>query len=174
MPNWCDNTVKIYGPKEKLKRLKDWGHDGSLLEAMVPLGDWDYNKSVQEWGTKWDVEMCDAQFEEMADDDWMLNGSFQSAWSPPIEAYATWLAANEDCELYATYYEPGCAFCGIWDNGQDDLYELPGTAQEAKDTIPQELDDNFGIVETIREYEDEEDLSKWMSEGAEAKKEAVA
>lgn len=174
MPNWCDNTVRIYGPKEKLKRLKDWGHDGSLLEAMVPLGEWDYNTSVQEWGTKWDVEMSDADFQQLDDNDWSLTGYFQSAWAPPVEAYATWLEANEDCELYATYYEPGVGFCGIWDNGSDEQYEIPTTAKQAEQELPEELNDNFGIAENIRNFEEEEDLSTWMREGAEAKKEVVA
>jgi len=174
MPNWCDNTVRIYGPEEKLKRLKQWGHDGKLLEAMVPLGEWDYNKSVQEWGTKWDVEFENPDFQQLDDNDWSLTGYFQSAWSPPIEAYAKWLEENEDCELYATYYEPGVGFCGIWDNGSDEQYEIPTTAKQAEEELPEELNDNFGIADNIRNFEEEEDLSTWMREGAEAKKEVVA
>jgi hypothetical protein len=70
------------------------------------------------------------------------------------------------------YYEPGMGFAGIYEDGSDDQYELTGTKQELINSLPEELDDAFGITESIEE--EPEELSEWMKEGAEAKKEAVS
>ena len=44
VPNWCANHVEITGPKEKIKDLFDIAKNGDgLLEAMAPLGKWDYH-----------------------------------------------------------------------------------------------------------------------------------
>ena len=62
MPNWCSNSIKISGPYDKLKKIKE---DSSkfeadeglvapgLLEALVPIGDWSYVTASEAWGTKW-------------------------------------------------------------------------------------------------------------------------
>jgi hypothetical protein len=46
----------------------------------------------------------------------------------------------------------------VWDNGDDDFYELGNMSSTmVAETIPKELDDEFGISECIAEYEEEED-----------------
>jgi len=57
--------------------------------------------------------------------------------------------------VYATYWEPGLAFCGIYDNGVDDCINYAG-----KEDIPDELWDEYGMAdffEDEEEFEDEED-----------------
>jgi hypothetical protein len=59
-------------------------------------------------------------------------------------------------DVVAFYYEPGMQFVGKWDNGDDDCYEYGGaTADTVRDLIGEELDDYFGISESMAEWEAE-------------------
>ena len=54
------------------------------------------------------------------------------------------------------YYEPGMAFAGIWEDGNDDYYEYGDmNSTEVADTLPAELDEAFCISESMAEYEEE-------------------
>lgn len=171
MPNWCNNTLTIYGPKEKIKKLAEAASRGELLETMVPIGEWDYNKAVEAWGTKWDVsEENGLEYTEIAENRASLSGWFDTAWGPPVDAYNTWLKENEDCDLGAYYYEPGMAFCGYWSNGAEEHYTIPETSVRTREEIPEAIDEEFGISATQEEWENEEDLSTWMREGADSLK----
>ena len=68
------------------------------------------------------------------------------------------------------YYEPGMAFAGIWEDGNDEYYELGGmnSTQVASD-IPSQLDECFMISESMREWEEdnEEELTHWIRDGKE-------
>jgi hypothetical protein len=132
-------------------------------------GNW-YDYCVNEWGTKWDVG-GDGQEVDITEDGTMLTTYFDSAWSPPIGAYEKLQDMGFGVE--AMYYEPGMAFAGKWDHGSDDYYEFGSmSADQAESEIPSDVDFAFGITESIREYEAEnqEDLTKWVKEGIEAKK----
>jgi len=68
------------------------------------------------------------------------------------------------------YYEPGMAFCGIWEDGSDDYYDIGGmTSEQVLDDVPEELDQCFGISEAIADYEEEEteELTEWYKDGVE-------
>jgi hypothetical protein len=55
------------------------------------------------------------------------------------------------------YYEPGMAFCGIYDENGDDYYDLGGmNSDQVAEDLPAVLDEMFCISETIAEYEAEE------------------
>jgi hypothetical protein len=93
---------------------------------------------------------------------------FDSAWSPPTTAYDNMV--DQGFRVYGMYYEPGMAFAGIYDNGDDDQYEFSGqNSSEVADMLPTELDAEFGISETMAEYEDEEPLTDWYKQGVEDK-----
>jgi len=82
--------------------------------------------------------------------------NFDSAWAPPTSAYEQLM--EQGFEIIAYYYEPGMAFCGKWDNGDDDYYEYGGmTADEIEATLPDDLDETFGISESVAEYEAEQE-----------------
>jgi hypothetical protein len=56
--------------------------------------------------------------------------------------------------IRAMYYEPGMAFAGVWDNGDDDFYEYGGmNSEEIAAELPVELDEAFGISESVAEWE---------------------
>jgi phage terminase small subunit len=74
-------------------------------------GNW-YDYCVNEWGTKWDVG---DEGSTTRDSDTAITTSFDSAWSPPIQAYEKLVEMGFSVRAY--YYEPGMNFAGIWDNG---------------------------------------------------------
>jgi hypothetical protein len=77
------------------------------LEKVLPLGEWNYDKCILEWGTKWDVE---AEVNVSED---MVEFSFDSAWSPPNENFMRVLAeSNPGFSFNLYYYEPGMGFAG--------------------------------------------------------------
>lgn len=96
MPNWCNNSVEIVGPRDKIRALwaqaqKDEAEGGGLLQGMRPMPeglrsetapapddlaernqalygapDW-YSWRTTNWSTKWEVSIEGLEFEE--DDD---------------------------------------------------------------------------------------------------------
>jgi len=113
--------------------------------------DW-YDFCVNKWGTKWDVGGGDVNPAQDIPGGLMLG--FDSAWSPPCAAYEKLM--EQGFRIRAMYYEGGMAFAGIWEDGADDYYELSGmSSQQVIDELPEELDEGFGISESIAEYEAE-------------------
>jgi len=114
-----------------------------------------YDFCVNEWGTKWDVDAYDkVEYDDQHDKNGITFG-FDSAWAPPCGAMDYLVDQGFTVRLY--YYEPGMAFAGIWEDGQDDCYDIGGyTSETVKEAIPEDLDEMFGISECIAEYEAEE------------------
>ena len=200
MPNWCGNTLTLtHEDPRMIARAKTAFADGRLLDEFIPVpkdlhitagnvGDKDspeqqelerqerlnrknhgyanwYDFCCNEWGTKWDVG-DGAGIQTW--DDHELVVYFDSAWSPPIAAYGK--LVDLGFSVYATYYEPGTAFAGIWEDGNDDYYDLSGMdSGDVEQQLPPELDDAFGISESMAEYEDEQEdeVTTWYKEGVE-------
>lgn len=199
MPNWCGNTLTLTHEDPKMiTRAKDAFARGEFLNEFIPVPEdlkivagsvsdpeeqakleaqtkankerygydnW-YDFCCNEWGTKWDVG--DSQgINSWTDTDLVVY--FDSAWSPPTQAYDS--LVNQGFTVYATYYEPGCAFAGIYEDGIDDYYDLSGMdSGDVQQQLPQELDDAFGISESMAEYEaeNEDEVTQWYKEGVEA------
>ncbi len=130
-----------------------------------------YDFCVNRWGTKWDVDPYDRK-EVYIDDYNGIGFGFDSAWSPPTGIYEA--LVEQGFSVNATYYESGMAYCGVWQDGCDDYYDISGmSADEVADTIPEHLDEGYGITECMREYEEmermDEDLYRFTKEGGEAK-----
>ena len=156
MPNWCMNTVTLeHDDPVMIVRAKKAFIEGKFLETFIPCptpDDW-YNWNIANWGTKWDVggEDSDAQ-----DFDGGVILTFDSAWAPPLLAYEQLL--TQGFYINATYFEPGMAFCGRWDNGVDDYYEYSGmTADEVEAELPSDLDEAYGISQMVTEWEQEQE-----------------
>ena len=185
MPNWCNNTLEItHKDPAMIERVRTAFKEGRLLEEFCPVpkslhivagrvgdeaeqkkleedtaenirvhgyGNW-YDYCVNEWGTKWDVGGDDYNAPQDIPNGLIM--SFDSAWAPPTAAYEKILDLG--FSIRATYYEPGMCFCGIWEDGDDDFYDISDmTADQVEELLPEFLDDSYGISECIREYEEE-------------------
>jgi hypothetical protein len=174
MPNWCNNSVTIRGPKEKIEsfqkflddnngkdwfdffhpcpqELKDVGNvpfnetgNAALIEKYG-YSDW-YSWSVDNWGTKWN---CDAQ-------DWSSDGEsitfwFDSAWSPPIALYS-FIEQDGEFEVVGDYLEEGMQFIGRYSDGFDDSYEYSDV--ESLDDIPEEIVEEWDLRTRMEEWEE--------------------
>jgi len=114
-----------------------------------------YDFCVNEWGTKWEVDAYDPVEYDSEHDKNGITFGFDSAWSPPTGAMEYLVDQGFTVRLY--YYEPGMAFAGIWEDGEDDCYDIGGyTSESVKDAIPESLDEMFGISECIANYEEQE------------------
>jgi hypothetical protein len=129
-------------------------------------GNW-YDFCVGEWGTKWDVG-CEGTT-DVRDDGKMLHTYFDSAWAPPVNAYDKLVAMGFG--VNAMYYEGGMGYAGAYDEGGDQEINLEGLSADDIERDHPELDEAFGISESIREYEaeNEEELTAWIKDGAEKK-----
>jgi len=115
--------------------------------------DW-YDYCVNEWGTKWDVGGNDYN-EPQQDSPNKITMSFDSAWAPPCAAMEKFMDLGFSIRLY--YYEPGMAFCGIYDEDGDNYFDIGGmNSEQVAEELPSELDEMFCISEQIAEYEEEE------------------
>ena len=182
MPNWCANTLRLRHEDPAMMSLVQQAVDrNELFQTFVPMPaslnitagqlgdvveqeklemlqdanrdshgykDW-YDFCVSEWGTKWDANNITIN----SDSDQLMELIFDTAWSPPLAFYDRMV--EQGFEVSAYYYEPGCSFVGHWDNGADDCYEIPGDADGVRESIPEYLDDYFGISESMEEWADE-------------------
>ena len=187
MPNWCVNTITLkHSDPTMIKRAHDALERGEFLNEFHPVpldlkivagrvgGDEDaeqqalvlqenanrdkygyanwYDWCVNEWGTKWDVG---DEGSATLNEDGSLSASFNSAWAPPIEAYR--MLEDLGFEIKAYYFEGGMMFAGIYEDGDDDYYEIGGmNSEQINAELPKELDEMFGISDSMEEYESEE------------------
>ena len=184
MPNWCNNSVEIYHEDPAMiERARKAFNDGALLNEFIPVpedlrntvsgsmgedkraeheaqqeanrakhgyANW-YDYCVNEWGTKWDVG---ADGNPAQDIPGGLMLGFDSAWAPPIAAYEKLM--DQGFRIRAMYFEGGMAYAGIFDENGDDYYDYGGLDSKGiAETLPVELDEAFGISESVAEYEAE-------------------
>jgi hypothetical protein len=182
MPNWCNNSVEIrHEDPAMIERVRKAFNGEGLLQEFIPVpkelsdtvsgfvpeqealeakqaanrekygySTW-YDFCVNEWGTKWEIG---ADGNPAQDIPGGLMLGFESAWSPPIAAYEK--LTEMGFSIRAMYYEPGMAFAGIWEDGNDDFYEYGGLDSAGiADTLPVELDEAFCISEQAAEWEEE-------------------
>ena len=154
MPNWCDNSVRLtHSDKSKIDALQDVLHseDKRVFQHLRPnpSGEWDYNWSVQNWGTKWDISVIDS---ERCDDNTMWI-SFETAWAPPIALYDyLW---TEGWEVEGLYHEPGMAYAGMYKDGEDDYYEYDFRDLESLEALPEDVQEFTGLIDYYHEQEAE-------------------
>ena len=151
------------------KELRDTTADGKEDKKLIKkygYSDW-YGWACDNWSTKWEV--CefygvDRQYlTEQSEGESMISFAFSSAWAPPIGAYEYFLAKNEECTLKAHYYEGGCDFMGVFENGDDRCYQPSNYNSDSKffeSGDGWELDDYFGITESMAEWEAEQEAEK--------------
>jgi hypothetical protein len=183
MPNWCQNSVYIeHDDLAMIDRAESAYKRHELLEEFIPVppalknpasstwggensaendkvraenleqygySSW-YDYCVANWGTKWDVG---GEYDTVIRNGNMLILNFDSAWGPPLDAFAKLL--DMGFRIRAFYWEPGMCFAGIWDNGHDDYYEYSSVdLDDLEKTLPEDLDHEFNIVQSISEWQE--------------------
>jgi hypothetical protein len=186
MPNWCNNVVELaHEDPAMLERAKAALNRGEFLSEFIPVPEdlsivagrvgadedqkqkdlvaqeevnvakhgyrnW-YDYCVNEWGTKWDVGgdgmTCEIE-------NGRISTSFDSAWAPPLAAYEK--LADLGFSVRAYYYEGGMCFAGVWEDFNDDYYDLSGMdSASVKEQLPEVLDEMFCISESMADWEEE-------------------
>ena len=183
MPNWCNNTITLTGPKDKVKKIFDEAKkEDCLLNLLYPMpsalegttspapkegkvqplvdgfDNW-YDWRVQNWGSKWDVDTQGLEYRE-ENDQGIIQGWFDSAWAPPIHCYEHFLTNNEDCSIKSYYHEGGMDFAGLWEDFADaEVTPSDFTADQMEDPnsgLIYDLNEHFNFSEYVREYEEEQ------------------
>jgi hypothetical protein len=148
--------------KARAELMKKYGVDN--------LYDW----CIENWGTKWDPGEQNCAIEESTRSMIQSKGkkrkikeyeilvSFDTAWSPPVEAMKTVFDRYKDrgLTLWMEYFEPGCRFLGTvttHDGKFEDQYREYKTADDLEDAV-KELDHGLAESEvtSLREEEEEE------------------
>jgi hypothetical protein len=124
-------------------------------------GNW-YDYCVGEWGTKWDCGEQGAS--DIHPGGKMLHTFFDTAWAPPVNAYEKLVEMGFRVE--AMYYEPGMGYAGRFGDCGDEEISLEGMSADDIERDYPELDECFGIAECMREYEEDEELTEWIKDGA--------
>ena len=176
MPNWCDNTLYLThkDPAMMDKAIKGW-KEGKFFGTLCPEPDYTkivvkptfpsitgndnpvdpeqawYDWRLQNWGTKWEIT-TDESYIDIQDNEHgkAIRASFATAWSPPTDLYHK--LVEDGYEVKALYYEGGCAFCGIFEDGNDETYSIEGNWKWVKENIPSEIDSEFNISESMMEW----------------------
>ena len=160
MPNWCMNQLTLkHESADELARAREALSRSELFHEYLPCPpelleehsfyadpvrreqltrkniakygardglDW----CCANWGTKWDVDCGSVAVSGPGE----LTAKFFTAWSPPIAFYEHLIELG--FEVRALYYEPGMAFAGLFDDGEDQQYsvsDLPDEIVEAFD-----------------------------------------
>lgn len=158
MPNWCENETYLYHrDPAMLLRARDAFVEGRLLDEFVPVpdslkivagrvsdtdeqktleeqtelnrkthgyGNW-YDWCIAHWGTKWDVE-GDYELDATT---YQLYLHFDSAWSPPIEAYRA-MEKTHGFTITSKYSEYGMGFRGTYADGIENTEDIPESEYE--------------------------------------------
>ena len=134
------------------KEMKEFTE--SLNRKYFGYKDW-YDFCVAEWGTKWDIGLGDYGTILTADDarKSCISIAFDSAWSPPIQAYEK--LKDQGFEITAYYYESGMCFCGSWIDGDDQYYDIQGNSEWVEENIPHDINNAFVISASMAEWEQE-------------------
>lgn len=172
MPNWCNNSLEISGPRDKIDlivraatgKMGDTADDRPLgmLEFMVPVVASDDEVTAQDqtraWGTKWDITDAEVlEYDELDDGKASALIVFDTAWSPPIECFETWFGENPDCDCVLDYHEPGIAFVGRFtpETGESTWEYGAATADTVRDLVPAEIVDYWDLEYCMMEMESE-------------------
>ena len=158
MPNWCDNTLTLtHEDPTQIDRAIAAFSEGKLCQEFHPMQpqlledeSW-YSWRVENWGTKWDVGGEHATIERFDKNN--VYFAFESAWAPPIYFYQ-FLEEELGFTVDAMYYEPGMNFAGRFYDGEDQFVQW-SSLEEAREILDDDLDQQFGIIEGMEAWEEE-------------------
>jgi hypothetical protein len=150
MPNWCQNDITISHPDHKqIEALVKACNENMLLDFAVPMPPeyaeneqwWDWR--IENWGTKWEVSP-ESPAEVI---DGAASFSFNSAWSPPIEAMKALAARGFEFEMF--YIEEGMGFAGLCHTANGEFLDESGPVDEG---LPEAVEEYW--ADAIADYRD--------------------
>jgi len=157
MPNWCENYLELRGPKDQIEGIIEAATSTGFFNHVVPLSDdAGIGSAVEAWGTKWDVTDADIlESEDLPNEMAEVQLSFMTAWCPPIEVYEA--LCDKGFVVYGMYYEPGCLFCGVFEDEEDHEYpiDIDNTEFFEVDEHGIHIDEMYGIVDDLKSYNEE-------------------
>lgn len=188
MPNWCSNNVTLeHDDPAMIARAIEAFEAGKLLQEFVPCpqellegtspaseevaqaniekhgsADW-YQWCVENWGTKWDIN-CEGFDAEASNEGRSVFLAFDTAWGPPLEFYRT-IEDDLGFRVRASYFEPGMAMVGKWEDGENQHYEID---TENLDEIPADLAEEWDITSWFDDEDDEENMGIDLDDGLSA------
>lgn len=172
-----DVIEEIAETKLSLAKLVPWPEELTNYQKVIPVPKSEkkaraalmekygydnlYDWCVGNWGTKWDIgEIDNIEVDEFPvlknnrktkKKEYQIYVNFDSAWSPPVDAFNTIYNKYKDrgLEIYLEYIEPGCSFLGtaIGKNGEfkDEYYEY-SNLNDLKEIV-KKLDHGLGESE---------------------------
>jgi hypothetical protein len=188
MPNWCNNSATFtHSDPLQIARVVKAYNDERLFDEFLPcppelredsavgedfvkrdeerttalyekfgFSSW-YDWQVAHWGTKWDINTYD-KLDDLPPTATSVSLGFYTAWSPPIEFYQH--MEEQGFAIEAFYYESGMAFCGVYEDGSDDQFEITGDSDWVEKHIPRRIDEAFSISELMSDWESEQELNE--------------
>ena len=155
MPNWTDVYVEIKhndadmirqlhkilddpNPFNRIKPMPELVFRGNFSGEMrmkVGKANW-YDWSVDNWGTKWDIDGCMSL--SVSDNGLTLCANMLTAWSPPTGVFDELVSLGFDVK--AQFLDEGWMYIGMYDNGESTSWDDPSEA-------PDELRDVFNMDE---------------------------
>lgn len=170
MPNWCNNTLFVSGPKAAVDTFvkKAAGKESPLsFNSLVPCKindkryqnahekgcdgtsygnpnfNW-YDWQVDHWGCKWDCSEATVEVETV-DGTTTATFTFQTPWSPPTEFYRAITKKFKELSFDAYAWEPGisfwCHFYGVNGVVEEDEEEDVDQTEKLNDAIIDMLDE---------------------------------
>ena len=100
------------------------------------MGSAEYDWRVNNWGTKWDIGQPTYVSRE-GPTELILN--FDTAWAPPIGVFEAMKEAGY--RVRSEYTEEGMAFAGLWDDGEDECYDIDDLPEHLSHLKPTDFDD---------------------------------
>ena len=156
MPNHTDNRVILSHDDTKMIDMiyNIMNTENTpLCQTLIPMdealldGDW-YHWRLNNWGTKWDI--YDTHCTRVDANTLVLN--FYTAWSPPFHIYDK--LTDMGFEVHARYLDEGWMYIGEYDSNGDHVH-----FDHVEDVVTEcpELDEEFGISETMQDMRDSGD-----------------
>jgi hypothetical protein len=173
MPNWCYNYVTFFCPnKEIYDKLITAMLEDLWFETFAPLGldpekykdGWDYKTAIEMWGTKWDP--ADFEILNKNDEVFMIDVSFDTAWSPPNGVYSK-MYENFGIEIVGYYYELGCEFFGWCKYSKNVVFDENFTIPSNKKELEQIKKDISSSLNDFMEPTWDSLEEQWIEEGEE-------
>ena len=145
-PEPLTNTVAGSMPEGYQRELHEFTQQLNL--KYYKYKNW-YDFNLNEWGTKWDIGNADSYVNRTSPTS--ADFAFESAWSPPSNAYEKLQELGFSVQAY--YWEPGMSFCGRHNEDGDECYEIK-SIEDAK-RLPDDIESAFNIIEDFEQWESE-------------------